>query len=145
MPKTSPSKEWIYVPNPSQGADTSRVLKKKHHVMQLEEIRQLEQKIKEKKRNNEKLAQKVKERTEGMHKQELLTERIMEYKRRQSETAMTLQMSLDKNASLFNPSITEYSMSMHQSIDSQIESSVKQSQVHSLYKKLITGDLETSK
>ena len=74
MPHTSPSKEWIYVPNPSVGSDTSRVLKKKHHVMQLDQIRLLEQRIKEKKRNNEKLAQKVKDRTNAMHQQEQLTE-----------------------------------------------------------------------
>lgn len=80
-----------------------------------------------------------------MHQQEQLTERIMEYKRRQNETVMTLQMSIDRNTNAFNPSITDNSLSMHQSIDNEMESSVKQSQVHSLYKKLITGDLETSK
>ena len=48
--------------SPGKGADTSRSLKKKHHNMQLDAIKQLEQKIKEKRRQNEKLAKKVVDR-----------------------------------------------------------------------------------
>ena len=55
--------------SPGKGADTSRVLKKKHHKMQLDAIRQLELKIKEKRRANEKLAYKVKERKKALDMQ----------------------------------------------------------------------------
>ena len=92
-----------------------------------------------------------------MEKQRGLTDRIKNYESRQSDTAMTLQMSIDQTSS-FNPeiSITQYTdrslLVQHkrssldqQSIEHSLQSSQKQSQVHNLYTKLISKDLTHSK
>ena len=64
---------------------------------------------------------------------------------------MTIHMSLDQTSN-FNPSIsiTQHTESQsvtspQLSIEASIESSQKQSQVHNLYTKLISRDLQTSK
>ena len=91
MPRTSPKGNrplsWIHVNSPSKGAETSRILKKKHHEKQLEAIRQLERKIKEKKRANEKLAQKVLDRKKALEFQNELTDRIKKFESKQIETS----------------------------------------------------------
>lgn len=100
---------WVFVPKPSSGSDTSRVLKVKHHDELLAHVKVLEAKLKEQKRINEKKQQEVMQAKNYLEKQKVLTEQIKSYETKQSEAAMTLHMSLDQTSS-FNPeiSITQY-------------------------------------
>ena len=93
---TSPlGKRFVYVPPTGAGADTSRVLKRKHHDTLVEQVKQLEARVKAKRRYNEKLVQKVQEHELALEKQRELTERIHSFETRQCETQMTINMSLD--------------------------------------------------
>lgn len=106
---TELSTPWVFVPNPTSGVETSRILKKKHHDILLNQVKALEQKLKEQRRINEKKRAKVLQERQYLEKQRGLTDRIKNYESRQSETAMTLQMSIDQTSN-FNPevSITQY-------------------------------------
>ena len=53
------STPWVFVPKPTTGVETSRILKKKHHDILLNQVKNLEQKLKEQKRVNEKKRAKV--------------------------------------------------------------------------------------
>jgi hypothetical protein len=66
----------VFVASPGKGADTSRSLKKKHHEMLVDQIKLLEQKIKEKKRSNEKLSQQIVSNRNALETQKTLTDRI---------------------------------------------------------------------
>ena len=63
----------------SQGADTSRQLKKKHHEQCIDKVKKLEQMIKAQKRINERLNHTVTEQRQAYAKQNKLTERIQAY------------------------------------------------------------------